>query len=272
MLWIGARTTGNPFSVQELAEALRGIDTVVMVKNPISPDLGLWIGAIERLASVGIRKIGAIHRGFALAVSHRHRYSPMWRIPLELIRRVPGLPLISDPSHMTGDRGAVPQTAQAAVDLGMQGLMIETHIHPEKAWTDATQQLTPAELAHLLNSLIYRRPRPINGVVESELEALRKEIDDVDTRILDALEARMEVVRRIAYTKLRGRVTPLQFERMKTLLEKRVEMGLARGLPAPLIEELYQVIHEAAVMAQAELMASQGASGASRPDVVGSES
>jgi chorismate mutase len=267
VLWIGARTTGNPFSVQELAEALRGVDAAVMVKNPISPDLGLWSGAFERLAAVGIRKLGAIHRGFALAESKRHRYSPMWRIPLELIRRLPGLPLISDPSHMTGHRGAVGEAAQEALDLGVQGLMVETHICPEKAWTDAEQQVTPGELAQILGGLTYRRPRSINGVVESDLEILRKQIDEVDTRILDALQARMEVVRQIACTKLRGGVTALQFERLKVLLEKRIEMAVARGLPASLVEELYQVIHEAAVMEQAELMAAAAATGSSRPDV-----
>ncbi len=255
VLWVGARTTPNPFMVQELADALRGCDVPVMVKNPIGPDLKQWLGAIERLAGAGLRRIVAVHRGFAVAGQEQYRFPPLWKIAVELMRRLPDVPMVCDPSHMCGHWSRIGHTAQHAMDLGMPGLMIETHADPAQAWTDREQQLSPASLAHILGGL--RRPLPGLGDSDTatEIEALRARIDRVDTEILDALEARMEVVRRIAAHKKRGAVPALQIDRFNRLVADRVAKGEARSLDPSYVEEIFRIVHEASLNEQLEMMA-----------------
>ncbi|MDD3811117.1 MAG: chorismate mutase, partial [Bacteroidales bacterium] len=193
ILWIGARTTVNPFTIQEIAEAMSGIDIPVMVKNPVNPDVELWLGAIERLQAVGISRIGVIHRGFSSYSENRYRNSPNWQIPLELKRRRPDLPFICDPSHIGGQRSLLQEISQKAMDLNFDGLMIETHIEPDSAWSDAKQQITPNELKQLLDKLILRRTDPGNNGFVNQLEELRSEIDRLDQELMNILEDRMKV-------------------------------------------------------------------------------
>src|SRR5688572_10200719 len=197
MLWIGARTTVNPFLVQEIAEALKGIDIPVMVKNPINPELELWIGAIERIEKTGITRIAAIHRGFSTFEKSKYRNVPNWQIPIELKRRYPSLTLICDPSHICGTRNLIPSVAQTALDLNYDGLMIESHAHPEKALSDSQQQLTPAAMKELLSGLIVRSATVEDVIFKNMLEELRDKIDQLDNEILNKISKRMEVARKI---------------------------------------------------------------------------
>ena len=258
VLWVGARTTPNPFMVQELADALRGTNVPVMVKNPIGPDLKQWLGAIERLAGAGLSRIVAVHRGFAVAGQEQYRFPPLWKIAVELMRRLPEIPMFCDPSHICGHWSRISQTAQHAMDLGMPGLMIESHVDPAQAWTDREQQLSPASLGHILKSL--RRPRPGLGDsnTATEIEALRAQIDRVDAEILNALEARMEVVRKIAGHKMRSSAPALQIDRFNRLVDDRVAKGRARNLDPDYVEELFRIVHEASLHEQLEMMAPEG--------------
>ncbi len=249
-LWVGARTTGNPFAVDEIAAALKSApDTPVLVKNPVGPDLEAWIGALQRLAAAGITRLAAVHRGFSRFAPSIYRNEPEWRIPIELHRRLPGLPILVDPSHIGGARNLVASLAQEAIDLHFSGLMIESHCTPDSAWSDAGQQLLPAELAHILDSLVLRR-----GDAPSErLDMLRDAIDTIDAQLLELLRRRMEASEKIGEYKRCHAMPVVQEKRYKALMEGRVAQGEAQGLSADFLRELFQSIHAESVKVQTRL-------------------
>ncbi|PIQ23237.1 3-deoxy-7-phosphoheptulonate synthase [bacterium (Candidatus Blackallbacteria) CG17_big_fil_post_rev_8_21_14_2_50_48_46] len=254
ILWVGARTTANPFSVQEIADVLKGVDIPVMVKNPVNADLALWIGALERLSNAGIKKLVAIHRGFSSHEKSVWRNPPMWRLPIELKRLYPQLPMICDPSHITGKRDLIYRVSQKALDLGMDGLMVETHPDPENAWSDADQQVTPARLAEILTELDLRIAELHNPGFEQDLEQLRAQIDRIDNEMLDVLHHRMQVVHQIGDLKIRNGVTAFQIGRMNEIMQKRTSAGEKLGLRSPYIEELFRTIHEESIKTQTDMM------------------
>ena len=254
ILWIGARTSVNPFSVQEIANALKGTNIPVMVKNPINADLSLWIGALERMYNAGIDKLAAIHRGFSTTEDTKYRNAPLWRIPIELKSRLPDLPIICDPSHITGNRDLVPMVCQKAMDVDMEGFMLETHITPEKAWSDAAQQITPETLAKLLKNLNYRTEFSPDRNFESELDTLRGQIDRVDREIIEALKLRFDIVDKIGAAKIKNNVTALQVHRMDQMMKRRMEQAAEVELRGEFIKEIYNIIHEESVKIQTELM------------------
>lgn len=227
MLWIGARTTVNPFSVQEIAEALRGVDIPVLVKNPMNPDLQLWIGGIERIQRSGVRRIAAIHRGFSFYGETRYRNSPLWEIPIGLKSLHPEIPIFCDPSHITGRRDMLAEVAQQAMDLGMNGLMIESHITPDQAWSDAAQQITPEALAELIGQLQLRTARPDQFTID-ELELLRAEIDKFDEEIIRLIAQRMIVSERVGKYKAMHHMQPFDVERWNEI--RRTRSGWAKDL------------------------------------------
>ena len=243
LLWIGARTTVNPFSVQAIADALRGVDVPVMVKNPINPDLELWLGAVERLSRAGIKKIATIHRGFSSAAETLYRNRPHWTIPIEMKLRHPEIPLICDPSHISGDSKLVFDVAQKAMDLLFDGLMIEAHIAPESALSDARQQLSPARLDQLLKNLEFKRAHSDNFAFASTLEQLREKIDAADETIISALSKRMEIVDDIGHYKQSHNVSILQPERWNEIMVSRIGAGVRRNLSERFMRELYRCIH-----------------------------
>ncbi len=250
-LWIGARTVVNPFSVQQLAEALRGTDIPVFIKNPVSPDLNLWMGAFERFQKAGLTQLAAIHRGFAYYKETPYRNYPMWEIPIELTRRL-NVPLITDVSHICGNRELLQATAQKALDLATDGLMIECHINPDAALTDAKQQITPDELKVLLSNLTFRSKQSCN--VERDLAGLRGEIDDIDSELLQLLARRMEVSAQIGEYKKSHNVTVVQMDRWKKILDDHVSAGEAMGLSPILINKVFEAIHQASIERQTRLM------------------
>lgn len=253
VLWIGARTVVNPFSVQELAEALAGIDIPILVKNPVNPDLTLWIGAIERMVKTGHNRIAAVHRGFSQLEKSNYRYPPLWEIPIELMRLMPGLPVICDPSHIGGSTSLIQPISQQALDLEMQGLMIETHIDPTHALTDAKQQLTPQLLISILNSLIIRDS---NGTYETErnLEVLRKDIDNIDDQMIQLLARRMEIAHEMGVYKCDHSITILQLRRWKELFADRMNKGLLKGLDNRFLANLLRLVHEESIRIQTNTM------------------
>jgi chorismate mutase len=254
ILWIGARTSVNPFSVQEIADALQGADLPVWVKNPINPDLNLWIGALERLNQAGIRRLGAIHRGFSTYEKTPYRNAPKWEIPIELKRLVPDIPIICDPSHISGKREIIPSLSQKALDMAMNGLMIETHINPEKALSDAAQQLPPHALKDILDNLQYRKPQG-DGVDPQEfLATLRYEIDLADSQLLEAIARRDEIVCKIGLYKKNHNMTILQVSRWQQLLEHRLEQAGKLGLDEGFIKGIYQLLHDRSIQIQSALM------------------
>lgn len=255
LLWIGARTTTNPFSVQEIASALRGATVPVLVKNPTSPDVALWMGALERVHAVGVRALGAIHRGFTISGPTRFRNPPMWELAIELRRLLPHLPIITDPSHISGRRELIAEVSQTAMDLGLDGLMIEAHPSPDDAWSDAMQQVTPERLGELMGRLRVRRQDAGDEAFAGQLEALREQIDHVDAELVDLLAERMRIVERIARCKRASNVVALQVGRWQAILEDRVERARQLGLPADYMRSLYEVIHAESVRRQTELMA-----------------
>lgn len=255
VLWIGARTTVSPFAVQEIADALRGTNIPVMVKNPINLDLSLWIGALERFSQAGIEKLVAIHRGFSTGVDSKYRNPPHWAIPLALKQKFPELPLICDPSHITGNRELVGRVSQKAMDVDMDGLMIETHFSPNDAWSDAAQQVTPDQLERIIRALELRTEFSHDRSFDQELEELRAKIDRVDREIIESLGQRMAVVRKIADAKIRNKVTAFQLSRMDQMLKERMAQGLVQGLESSYVEEIYQIIHGESVKTQTSLMA-----------------
>jgi chorismate mutase len=253
ILWIGARTVVNPFSVQEICDALRGVDIPVMVKNPLHPDIRTWIGALERLNQAGIRRLVAVHRGFSFFNRSPYRNAPMWEIPIELMRLIPGLPVIVDPSHICGDRELILPVAQKALDLEMNGLMIETHINPAEALTDKDQQITPQQLKELFGKLVVRRE---SGTIEFEnsLEALRSEIDKLDEEMISILARRMSVVEEIGKYKKENNITILQLKRWSQVIRERVQAGVELGLTREFILKLLEAIHEESIQRQTEVM------------------
>ena len=253
LLWIGARTTANPFAVQEVADALKGVDIPVLVKNPVNPDLELRIGALERLNVAGIRRLGAIHRGFTAYEKVIFRNLPMWHIPIELMRRIPQLPIICDPSHMGGSRELVAPLSQQAMDLGFYGLMIESHCAPDKAWSDAKQQVTPDVLSFILDKLVIRN----TGETTESLRELRKQIDELDDRMIELRSKRMRISREIACYKREHSMAVVQTGRYDEILNKRGAQGALCGMSGAFMRSIFETIHEESVRQQIELINKQ---------------
>lgn len=267
LLWIGARTTVNPFSVQEIADALRGVAAPVLIKNPTSPDMGLWLGALERIHRAGVRALGVIHRGFSVAGTRRFRNAPMWELAIEMRRLHPALPIITDPSHITGRRDMVFEVAQRAMDLGLDGLMIEAHPNPDQAWSDAAQQVTPERLGEILALLKVRRETSADADYLASLEVLRDRIDHLDHDLLELLSRRMRVVEEIAEYKRANNVATLQVSRWSALLEDRLAQAVELGLAQEYARAIYEVIHRESVRRQSEVMNEEPAGATiERPD------
>ncbi|MBN2518889.1 MAG: bifunctional 3-deoxy-7-phosphoheptulonate synthase/chorismate mutase type II, partial [Bacteroidales bacterium] len=243
ILWIGARTTANPFAVQEIADALEGVDVPVLVKNPINPDAELWIGALERLNIAGIKQLAAIHRGFSSAEKGIYRNPPQWQIPIELKRRIPDLPMIVDPSHICGSWERLFEISQKAMDLNFDGLIIESHINPEEAWSDAKQQITPDELKSLVEKLVLRKA-DIADDQKVTLEELRTQIDKFDDEIMSIFEKRMKIADEIGKYKKTNNITILQTKRWDEILTKRISEGNMKGLGAEFITRIFRAIHQ----------------------------
>ncbi len=253
-LWIGARSSANPFTMQEIAESLRGVDVPVFVKNPINPDLSLWVGAIERIHGAGIDKVAAIHRGFSTYAKSEYRNPPTWQIPIELKRLFPELPLICDPSHISGDRSKVFDIAQAALLLNYDGLMIEVHPDPEKALSDAAQQITPMMLKEMMQKWRMTRSKSSNIWYNSKQEAIRTQIDELDKRIVEAIGERMHLVRTLGEYKKENQVSIFQVERWDEIFKTRSEWGEDLELNALFLQKLYQAIHDESIRLQSEIM------------------
>lgn len=250
ILWIGARTTANPFAMQDLADSLKGVDIPVFVKNPVNPDLELWIGAMERINQAGIKRIAAIHRGFSSFDKKIYRNLPMWQIPMELHRRIPNLPIICDPSHIGGRRELIAPLCQQAMDLGFDGLIVESHCCPDDAWSDAKQQVTPDVLDYILNLLVVRDEHTTTeGIV-----MLRKQIDDLDNDLMDLLSKRMRVCREIGQYKKEHNMTVFQANRYNEILEKRGAQGSLLGMDPEFIANVFEGIHEESVRQQMEII------------------
>ena len=241
-LWIGARTTANPFSMQQLADSLMGTDIPVFIKNPIAPDLKLWIGAFERLASSGLTHLVAIHRGFQDINASPYRNNPRWEIPIELHRQNPEIPIITDISHICGCRDLLQQTAQKALDLATNGLMIESHCNPEIALTDAEQQITPENLKSLISNLIIHKPKSNNA--NFLLHELRNQIDSIDDELLSLLAKRSEISTKIGVVKKENNLTVLQLDRWNTILSNYIEKGKNLGLNGEIVKEIFELIHK----------------------------
>ena len=250
LLWIGARTTANPFAVQSLADCLQGVDVPVLVKNPVSPDLELWIGAMQRLNQAGVKRLGAIHRGFSSYDNKLYRNNPTWQIPIELRRRIPELPIISDPSHIGGKRELIAPLCQQAMDLGFDGLIVETHCTPDKAWSDAAQQVTPDVLHYILSLLVIRDKRQ----QMDEIADLRQQIDDIDHQMMELLAQRMRVCRQIGQYKRDHNVTVFQANRYNEILDKRSAQGALCGMNAEFIATVFESIHEESVRQQMDII------------------
>jgi chorismate mutase len=254
MLWIGARTTVNPFSVQEVADALRGIDIPVLIKNPINPDLDLWSGGIERLQKAGIRQVGMIHRGFSSYGNTEFRNAPMWHLPIEMKRRFPGMPLICDPSHICGNRTMLQSISQKSIDLDFDGLMLESHIDPDNAWSDARQQVTPGKLLELLNGLVWRHESTTAQEFITALTTLREQINQVDDELLTLLGQRMKLSDKIGQYKKDNDITILQTNRWNEILERASQKGEALGLTKEFIIKYFDAVHLESIHHQNKVM------------------
>ncbi len=253
VLWIGARTTVSPFAIQEIADALKGVDIPVLVKNPINPDLELWIGAMERFNQAGIKKIGAIHRGFSSYEKTIYRNAPMWEIPIELRRRYPQIPIIVDPSHIGGTRDLIQLLCQQAMDMGFDGLMIESHINPDKAWSDAKQQVTPERLGEILKSLIVRQP-VVPDTKFKTLHDMRGRIDRIDDYILELLGERMGISEEIGEMKKQNQLAIHQSERWAQIVKRALQKGKTSGLNEEFILKLFQQMHNESIRHQEKVM------------------
>lgn len=254
ILWIGARSTVNPFTVQEIADALQGVDIPVLVKNPVNPDLQLWVGALERINKAGITKLGAIHRGFSSFEKSAFRNEPMWELAIQLKTLCPELPIINDPSHICGNRELIPYISQKALDLDMQGLMIESHIDPSIAWTDAKQQVTPAALAEMVSKFTLRQPESKNEEFADKLADLRKEIDKIDDLVLQKLAERMSITQKIGEFKRDNKVTILQVNRWDEIMQKRTAFAKALKLDVNFTEKFLELVHGESIRRQTEIM------------------
>lgn len=254
MLWIGARTTVNPFSVQEVAEALRGVDIPVLIKNPINPDLELWSGGIERLHKVGVKQVGMIHRGFSSYGNTEFRNAPMWHLPIEMKRRFPGMILVCDPSHICGNRTMLQSVAQKSIDLDFDGLMIESHIDPDNAWSDAKQQVTPERLMEMLGGLVWRSENSNEQEFITALTTLREQINQVDDELLTLLGQRMKLSDKIGQYKKENNITILQTNRWNDILERAFKKGEALGLTKEFIVKYFDAVHMESIQHQNKIM------------------
>lgn len=253
VLWIGARTTVNPFAVQEIADALKGTSVPVMVKNPVNPDLDLWIGAFERLANSGITDVAAVHRGFSVYKHAKYRNVPIWELPIAFRERLPHITLINDPSHITGNRHLLQEVAQKALDLNFDGLMIETHPDPDHAWSDSAQQLTPESLKILLDSLIVRSGQ-LTEPLKAGIDHLRQKIDILDDRLFDILTARMQLSEEVGAFKKLHNITILQEEHWKNLISQRLSKAQEYGLTERFIRQMMDAIHQESIRHQVRVM------------------
>ncbi|HOK99559.1 MAG TPA: bifunctional 3-deoxy-7-phosphoheptulonate synthase/chorismate mutase type II [Bacteroidales bacterium] len=253
ILWIGARTSANPFAVQEIADALRGVDVPVMVKNPVNPDLELWIGAIERLYMAGVTRLAAGHRGFSTYEKTAYRNDPNWQIPIELRRRIPNIPLIIDPSHICGKRYTLFEITQKAMDLNYDGIIIESHIDPDHALSDAKQQLRPDQLGELLKKLVIRKEYIENGSLVT-IEELRSQIDKIDDKIVELLEKRMHIAEEIGKIKKENNIAVLQTKRWHQIITQRMKEAREKGLSEHFIENIFRAIHEESINHQTRIM------------------
>jgi chorismate mutase len=260
ILWVGARSTVNPFTVQEIADALKGVDVPVMVKNPVNPDLSLWIGALERINNAGITKLAAIHRGFSSHEKTAFRNEPMWDLAISLKTLAPELPIINDPSHICGNRELLGYIAQKALDLDMQGLMIESHIDPSVAWTDAKQQVTPSALVEIIERLTLRKPEIKGNDLKDKLAELRNQIDKIDDFVFQKMAERMKIVEKIGNYKKENGITILQVNRWDEILNKRTAYARALNLSTEFAEKLLELIHSESIRKQTEIM-NQGQEG-----------
>ena len=250
ILWIGARTTANPFAVQEIANALKGVDIPVLVKNPVNPDLELWIGALERINNAGLKRLGAIHRGFSSYDKKLYRNLPQWHIPIELRRRIPELPIFCDPSHIGGKRELIAPLSQQAMDLGFDGLIIEAHCSPDCAWSDKAQQVTPEALAYIIRNLVIRD----ESITTESLTELRSQIDKLDDQLLELLSRRMRVSRDIGQYKKEHNMPVLQTQRYEELLARRAGQAGQMGMDREFMRTVLQAIHEESIRQQMEVL------------------
>ena len=250
ILWVGARPTANPFAMQALADSLKGVDVPVFVKNPVNPDLELWIGAMERINQAGVKRMAAIHRGFSSYDKKIYRNLPMWQIPIELRRRIPDLPIICDPSHIGGRRELIAPLCQQAMDLGFDGLIVESHCSPDNAWSDAKQQVTPDVLDYILGLLVIRDEK----VTTEGIHELRNQIDDLDNQLMELLAKRMRVCREIGQYKKEHNMTVLQPSRYNEILDKRGAQGSLCGMDAEFIKNVFEEVHEESVRQQMEII------------------
>ena len=246
ILWIGARTTANPFAMQEIADALKGADIPVLIKNPVNPDLELWIGAVERIYNAGIRKIGVIHRGFSAYDKRLYRNLPQWHIPIELRRRYPNIPIFCDPSHIGGKRDLIAPLCQQAMDLGLDGLIVEAHCNPDCAWSDASQQVTPDTLSYILNMLVIRE----TSQSTENLNELRRQIDELDNQLLELLAKRMRVAREIGTYKKEHGMPVWQAARYDDLVNRRVKQAIEMDMDGEFMKNVLAAIHEESVRQQ----------------------
>lgn len=254
LLWIGARSTVSPFIVQEIADALEGTDKIVLVKNPVNPDLALWLGAIERLATANIKKLGVIHRGFSTYEKTKYRNNPEWQLAIELQTRFPDLPLINDPSHITGKRDMIFDVSQTALDLNFDGLMIETHFDPDNAWSDAAQQVTPSALVQIMKDLRIRKETDPEAEYNAELSNLRAQIDVVDNQVIELLGKRMKVADSIGALKKQKNVAVLQSKRWNEILGSMVLEGEEKGLSEEFVLKLFKAIHQESINHQEKVI------------------
>lgn len=250
LLWIGARTVANPFAMQEIADALKGVDIPVLVKNPVNPDLELWIGGLQRINGAGIKRLGCIHRGFSSYDTRLYRNPPMWYIPIELRRRIPELPIFGDPSHIGGRRELIAPLCQQAMDLGFDGLIVESHCNPDKAWSDAAQQVTPDVLDFILSRLTIRQ----ETVSSEALQVLRRQIDECDNALLELLARRMSVCREIGQYKKEHNMQVVQTNRYTEILDKRGAQGALSGMSQEFVRAVFEHIHEESVNQQVEII------------------
>ncbi len=254
VLWIGARTTVNPFSVQEVADALRGVDVPVLIKNPVNPDLELWSGAVERVARVGVKQIGLIHRGFHTYGNTEYRNVPMWHLAIEMKRRNPDMMMINDPSHICGRRDILHDTMQKAIDLDYDGLMIESHIDPDNAWSDAKQQVTPERLLEMLDTIIWRKEDIASEAFHQALEKLRQQINHLDDELMQILSQRMKIAEQIGLYKKENNITILQTNRWNEILERAFVKGDRIGLSKEFITKYFDAVHMESINHQKKVM------------------
>lgn len=250
VLWIGARTTVNPFSVQEIADALNGTDKIVLLKNPVNPDLSLWIGGLERLYKANIKKLGVIHRGFSTYEKTNYRNNPQWQIAIDFQNRFPDVPLINDPSHITGDRERIYEVSQEALDLNFDGLIIETHIDPDNAWSDAAQQVTPTKLKEIITQLTIRKVTDESEEYQKNLLKLRNKINVLDDKIIEVLGERMQIASKIGALKKEQNVAVLQNSRWNEILDKMVTKAKTSELSENFVVHIFKAIHEESIAKQ----------------------